>query len=210
MKTLLTTTLLAAGLSLSTASYSAAVDFIDNGNYTTDTISGLDWLDINETTGRSYQYVTSRLSTGGAYEGWRYATSTEFLAMAGNFTGKSYTDPYARNYEPTGTFTDLIDLIGITIDNSSNNYSITAGLLSDTDTHGRHRYAALLNYLVPSTNEAYVQAFNGVLSDNTRSFTVGSFLVRDTALSAVPIPPAALMFAPALLGLLGLRHKRRA
>jgi hypothetical protein len=83
MKTLLTTTLLAAGLSLSTASYSAAVNFIDNGNYTTDTISGLDWLDIHETTGRSYQYVTSRLSTGGAYEGWRYATSTEFLAMAG-------------------------------------------------------------------------------------------------------------------------------
>jgi hypothetical protein len=68
----------------------------------------------------------------------------------------------------------------------------------------------LLNYIVPSTNEAYVQAFNGVLSDNTTSFTVGSFLVRDTALSAVSIPPAALMFAPALLGLLGLRHKRRA
>ena len=40
-------------------SNSANAALIDNGAYTTDNISGLNWLDLTESTGLSYDYVTS-------------------------------------------------------------------------------------------------------------------------------------------------------
>lgn len=49
---------------------SAAAVLIDNGNYFTDTNTGLDWLNLTETVSRSYNDVYSNLGSGGDFQGW--------------------------------------------------------------------------------------------------------------------------------------------
>lgn len=66
---------------------------IDHGSYTTDQISGLDWLDLTATRGMSYEEVIGQLSSGQKFEGWRFASRadvTKFWIDAGGvgpFTG---------------------------------------------------------------------------------------------------------------------------
>src|SRR5215470_2641662 len=49
-----------------------AATLIDQGTFTTDTATGLDWLDVTQTQGLSYNAVTSLL--GSSLAGWQYAT----------------------------------------------------------------------------------------------------------------------------------------
>ena len=73
----------------------ATSQVLDNGKYTTDTITGLDWLDLTETRGLSFDDVSSQLGIGQRYEGWRFASRaevTQFWEDAGGqgpFTGKA-------------------------------------------------------------------------------------------------------------------------
>jgi hypothetical protein len=66
---------------------------IDNGNYTTDTVTGLDWLDLTATRGESFDNIVAQMGPGGTYAGWRHATREEvkqFWINAGGaapFTG---------------------------------------------------------------------------------------------------------------------------
>lgn len=68
---------------------------VDHGTFTSDTLSGLDWLDLTITRGQSYDDVTGQMGAGQAYEGWRYASRDEvreFWADAGGlgpFTGNA-------------------------------------------------------------------------------------------------------------------------
>jgi hypothetical protein len=50
---------------------------LDNGNHTSDTATGLDWLDLTVTRGQSYDQVVAQMGAGGPYEGWRHATRAE-------------------------------------------------------------------------------------------------------------------------------------
>jgi hypothetical protein len=229
MKTLLTTTLLAAGLSLSTASYSAAVDFIDNVHYTTDTISGLDWLDVTQTVNMSWNDVNSQLNAGGALEGWNFATGTQFLTMINNFAGTSFsTTPSSRyDYLVEGVADQLVRLLGNTLNsfhvhyNNNSSYALdntvghTLGWLAETD-GGYARRAMIFDNDEKFANRLdYVNANIQYNALTYKEYHIGAYLVRATQytapnLSAVPIPAAAFLFAPALLGFLGLRHKRRA
>ena len=52
----------------------ANATIIDNGAFTTDDDSGLDWLDMAVTFGQSYDHTASRISVGGSLEDWRFAT----------------------------------------------------------------------------------------------------------------------------------------
>jgi hypothetical protein len=229
MKTLLTTTLLAAGLSLSTASYSAAVDFINNGHYTTDTISGLDWLDVTQTAGMSWNEVNSQLHAGGSLAGWQFATGSQFLTMVNNFAGTAFTSLTVKNGLAEGIADTLVQLLG---DTYSYNFKLghngqspdqygnlpvgtyftyTYGFLMAPDEAVEVQPAFLYDYDERDPfGVDFAQASTFGMSKEFSAGYLGSFLVRDPALSAVPIPAAAFLFAPALLGFLGLRHKRRA
>ncbi len=59
----------------------ASALLIDMGDITRDTESGLEWLDLTETLGLSYNYVSGQLGVGGLYEGWRYAISGEVYTL---------------------------------------------------------------------------------------------------------------------------------
>ena len=48
---------------------------------TFDTATKLEWLDLTETRGRSYNDIAARLGPGGEFAGWRYATLAETQGM---------------------------------------------------------------------------------------------------------------------------------
>ncbi len=50
-------------------------ELVDNGAYTTDTVSGLDWLDLSETSGIAWSEALVEKS------GWRHATLTEVTGL---------------------------------------------------------------------------------------------------------------------------------
>jgi hypothetical protein len=80
---------------LSLISISSLVNaaLIDHDTYSSDTATGMDWLDLTQTRGQSFDEVMSQTSAGQLLEGWRFATKAEigqFWANAGGvapFTG---------------------------------------------------------------------------------------------------------------------------
>ncbi len=58
---------------------------------TRDTVTGLDWLDVTSSTGRSVVDISGRFGVGQEFEGYRYATITEVLALVNDNT--AFTPP---------------------------------------------------------------------------------------------------------------------
>ena len=56
---------------------------------TQDTASGLEWLDLTVTAGMSYNEVSAQLGTGGAFDGWVYATVAQVEGLWTAFGGDS-------------------------------------------------------------------------------------------------------------------------
>ncbi|MFZ1547467.1 MAG: PEP-CTERM sorting domain-containing protein [Candidatus Nitrotoga sp.] len=143
----------------------AGAAFIDSGTYLTDTISGLDWLDVTASVNRSYNDVSSRFGVGGEFEGWRYATGLEFRALAVNFTGLvspwTYQPIFILDYEGAVSIDALVEYLGSTLDSAYvaccgstwdalNGYAEGAGrdyswgIISDENVAGT-RYVAMLH-----------------------------------------------------------------
>ena len=64
-----------------------SIDWKDPGDalITRDTNTKLDWLDLTETNDMSRDFVLTQLGSGGQFEGFRYATTAEVLALWSNF-----------------------------------------------------------------------------------------------------------------------------
>ena len=75
------------GIKLAVASAALAssltvnASLIDNGSYVTDTVSGLDWLDLTSTQNNSYDDIVLRTSTDGDLFGWDIANSTDVYSL---------------------------------------------------------------------------------------------------------------------------------
>jgi hypothetical protein len=63
----------------------ANANLVDRGLVTYDTRSGLEWLDLSQTQGLSFDQVSTQLGTGGLYAGYRYATSLEAQGLLTEF-----------------------------------------------------------------------------------------------------------------------------
>ena len=189
----------------------APVDFVDNGNSTTDGLSGLEWLDVNLTAGRTYFDVSSQLSAGGEFDGWRYATANEFLQMISNWTGLNITAQHQIVFEE-GVIDGLITLLGQTSDGifaaDGPNHFIQ-GVLADTVGDWHHQAAFIYDMDANPNDADYIYGNGGPYSDYGIEGKYGAFLVRDGQLSAVPLPPAIFLFGAAGLGLIILSRKRR-
>ena len=204
---------LSVSILFTTPSHAASTDFIDNGSYTTDTISSLDWLDVTTSLNQSYSYINTQFGLGGEYEGWSYATRTNFLDMVSNYTDVSksthlegfvdYSNQElnglwemlgATTYEFLPSIHEMIVIEGYVKDDSSD-LTHLASMLIFNDLHEQS-----------SSQSSYVVNGDGGWADFEYPY-FGSFLVRNTTLIATPIPAAAFLFAPALLGFLGLRRR---
>jgi len=188
--------------------FAAPIDFDDHGDYTTDTISGLSWLDVDLTSNLSYNDVTGFIAAsstvGGVdYSGLRYATEAEFITMADNFFGTSFATPGLFPLDPTNT-AHWLQLFGAT--SSQPTVTSSAGLLS---TSGASAPVAALSFDFSAIPVAIGGLNSAGINLNVNDPTIGSFLVRNN-LIATPLPAAVLMFAPALLGFLGFRRKAKA
>lgn len=215
---------------LYTAYSHAAV--LDLGTITRDTATGLDWLDVTETRGLSYDQVAAEMGSGGAYEGWRYATVTELDQLIINF-GYTAIKPvcfYGQVHCDSGIQSDsalienMIRTLGDTQDDfldeanafedvAPNGAGSVVGFLANYRSPGEHVVAAISDYELVDRDDGtprgdapdYVESIYFFRDSDVAQVITGSFLVQA---SPVPVPAAAWLFGSALLGLVGVSRKR--
>jgi len=204
--------LLSAILSISLCVFipTSKATIVDNGIYTTDSITKLDWLDLTETVSLSYNYVTSQFGTGGIYNGFRYATATEFTQLVYNATGASL-DGFKVTMIPKELTEPLINLLGSTYHSTAAAYGytphsyrdFTGGILSNIDQDGNHLAGRI------GWDDKNPLTFNSAQVLNRTTFDgwshgpgIGSYLVRP-----VPVPAAIWLMGSGLLGLIGYSRK---
>ena len=186
----------------------ASASLVDNGSYTTDTASGLDWLDLDATDGMSWSEAPV------AYDEWRYATNGEIEDIfAQLFDGYYDTDPNGTSYSIRGAYADqradiqvFTDLFGATYYSPDTGEPVTSvGMYMDEN----GVITAIGTYVNEGPN--VINEFNYVIGlEYTGDFTetetgnFGVFLVRSTV---VPIPSALLLFVSALATIRWARRK---
>lgn len=196
-------------------SLNANATLIDNGDYITDTNSGLDWLKLDSTYGKSYDQVSGEISSGGQLEGWQYATAIEWEHM---LFGQGATPKYSCSngtnfcgFVDGISDTEMLDLITLFGDaQSSPNqyypYPTSVGFLADINPATNDHQTAMFIYDGAKPYDVVLMA-NTVASSYLQTTGInGSWLVRATA---VPEPSSlALMILG--LGAFSLRKKKKA
>lgn len=180
----------------------------DGFNITRDTSTGVEWLDVDASAGRTYDDLTgvdgtNEFIAGGDFAGFRYATFSDYssLLMSGGIGGISFftiaSYPYVRALiDYTGCSGNCANYgysLGTILDNSQAvTEVIIEALVSQGYNFGRGNYGVSLT---PDTL-------------NTTGYPVvrGNWLVRS---SVVPLPGAIWLFGFGLFALLGLAKKER-
>lgn len=195
--------LLSLMFSLPFAANAAIVDF---GGYTRDTISGLDWLDVSTTQNLSFDQVIQEMGSGGAYEGWRYATRVELFDLLANSgltildPTSAYSDinPFTLPIDPAeqSIITPLINMLGVTT--QSYYGPVVSGMLGDSKliAPGDLRHPIV----VIQTHSIFLPGI--YLPESSGTPLDGSFLVR-----AVPLPASAWLFCSGLLLLVARKQR---
>lgn len=225
-------TLVLIGLTLS-FNTSALVISTDDTRFGPDTITrdaatGLDWLDVTITRGLSYDQVFAEVGVGGAYEGFRYATTEELDRLITNFgyipinQNCTYSlkncDAELQSDNPVvelmiftlgDTLDAYYDELNVNIDFGPNGAGFTYGMLADTPmTTG----PALIG-LGEIYDDEHIDRDTGRPGGDSHDWVVsafgftdksdtgrffGSFLVKATP---IPLPSSLLLFVSSLLSL---------
>ena len=163
-------------------------DIFGPGTLTRDTVQGLDFLDLEDTLGRSFQDVSSQLGSGGEFEGFRYATFDEIESLVSNYNSPA---------TPPGT-PRLTALLDVATNLFGSDFS--TGLSADLGPDGGIQIVSIIENTSPSVNQTIEVAVDRV------SPTTGSFLV--TSSSAVPEPNSVSLCAVLFMGVLARRKKQ--
>jgi len=185
-------------------SLNASAALVDIGNHTTDTDSGLDWLDLSETSGLGTAAALA------ANSGWRYAANSEIEALFGvAFDGYYDTQPNGLSLSVDVEYADQAadvtaweNLFGYS---STVNYFWSYGFYQDEDSLwkniGTRREFGGDTVVVGLENTGDISS---LVANGSPSF--GTYLVRTT----VPVPAAVWLFGSALAGLGWFRRKQYA
>lgn len=252
-----------------------------------DPITGIEWMEVSETAGRTYEDINSQFGASGEFEGWRYAKGSELINLLENIGSPHFPPSYINSSGPLheishSPFKDTFNISrhdyyigtilkeeitlsqeaidkGITIvyDGAEfDTYSVfgpggavardvlkdeyfsgsltleeisrigsiwdeeyyhgTVGILIDdlspslTLSEIALLYASAGGYGVSAVTYFGSSEFRSSINGRAiGGIGTGHYLVRG-GVSAVPIPAAAFMFAPALLGFMGFRRKMQA
>lgn len=199
--------------------HASSVDFVRTDNYTTDLLSGLDWLDINASAGRSYSDVSKDINLTSA--GWHYASVNQLNQMVKDYTGIS-VDLSTSNQIPSTAAGNLSVVTGYT---GSRLYGeqvlipgygyrwndklalLTSGMTGDIDAKAPFSHKAIQFESRPFDAALLWLPFSN--SDTNAQTYIGSFLIRNSqSPAAVPLPSSILVFIMAILGWKVLRLQR--
>lgn len=189
----------------------------DGFNLTRDTVTGLEWLDLDLSAGRSFDDLTgadgsNEFNSGGDFEGFRYAT---YLELTGANNGPQFDSLYKSlgispfGFSSIGGYTQARALISIAgCFGSCTSYGYANGILLHS---GLESVASMETFTAQGFNWGRSNPSSGPILNNPPNRPVdgfplqqGNWLVRPVAdLPAVPVPPAAWLFASALIGFLG-------
>lgn len=160
---------------------------------TFDTDTDLEWLDVKETMGLSYNNVYGELGAGGQFEGWRYATSLEVTSLWNAAGGDESKYTIGGNTQNNGLTRAVGAYTGFTrLDSDYVGAREIFARMADSPEPGVH-YASLL-WDTGNGNGDYTNLFWAPLQDSGADTPVASWLVRD----AIDVPE------PGTLALLGL------
>ena len=98
---------------------------VSKGIVTTDTITGLDWLDFTETINLSTNYVSSQFGVGGKFEGWRFAKQNDVIGLFNDAGGTGVYDGSHSAVSFNGAAKKLLDLMGVTRNENPNVYRMS-------------------------------------------------------------------------------------
>lgn len=251
-----------------------------------DPITGIEWMEVSETAGRTYEDINSQFGASGEFEGWRYAKGSELINLLENIGSPRFPPSYINSSGPVYEIPRPNSLFKETFNISLHDYEIGAILKEEIilsqeaidkgitivydgaefDTYsvfgprGTVKIDVLKDeYFAGSLtleeisgigyiwDEEYYHGTVGILIDDlSPSLTLseiallyasaggygasavtyfgssefgrsingraiggigtGHYLVRG-GVSAVPVPAALFMFAPALLGFIGFRRR---
>jgi hypothetical protein len=194
---------------------SANAALVDNGLYTTDTITGIDWLDLTETNGKSFDEVSNQLNNGEKLEGWKFATRSDidiFWTDAGGVgpfsglaNGKSnWVGQIQRLWGKTYPFVYLV-----------NGYAVQGSIAMTSDKSGTCSTCNLTVYILDNIDLSdsnygdYAEAIQ--LNEAYRSqgqVPIGMALIRNNS-APIPEPATLSMYALGLVAVLSLVKRSR-
>jgi|GEM_PF-5977786 len=183
----------------------------DGQNITTDSLTGLDWLDPTATLNYSFNETTARFSNDLA--GFRYATRDDIILFLSHVSPSLPTDEAfggADDYGNAAPYDTAASYLGDTyvVDGERGILAIT----EDISAVGFH-FAYQL-YRGPDTDPYYGTYGSYSIDDDATTLfdtSTGSWLVRDIS-SSVPEPSSIVMLGLGLIGSLAFvcRRKRNA
>ena len=172
---------------------------VQNTNYQTDSETLLDWLDLSATRGQSRDTALAN------NPGWSIATISQLNDLLHRYFDVSdanlITPTVLENRIQTstnGNSTQWISLFGSTFDGNNAGYY---QILDEFEAKDRYPYL-----LATSSNDTFTLAW----TDKDGFSSRGTFLVRQSQVSSVPLPAAVWLMSSGFLGLLGYRRINKA
>ena len=208
----------------------AGATIIDNSTYTTDTESGLDWLDVTASLWMTHNEVVDQFVPGGIFDGWRYARGDEFNRLISNYLNlDTPITTYDRVEHGKSSLDDLIIMLGDTYNASilakqgvenhvlvgvedGLDYGYTTGLLADRY-NGPVIFTAYYEAIIVDSEEDNTDhdlsiAHNSFTRENRQILNGGSFLVRPS-IAPVPEPITLTLMGLGIAGIGYRRHRSR-
>jgi hypothetical protein len=185
---------------------------VDNGGYTTDSASTLDWLDLEATAGLTINDALASNAT------WRLASNSEvenlFAQLFPNYVSTQPTDDYADSSRGgyLGQEEDAVafrNLFGVNQYGSQSGRNYSYGYYYDEDNTVRMMGVSITQFVGDEILGSGVFGMDFQSSHPDAESTLGhsafgTYLVRTTA---VPVPAAVWLFGSALAGLGWFRRK---
>lgn len=168
---------------------------VDNGNSMIDTGTGLQWLDLTETLGDSWN--TAEASTFVTVDGYVHATETQVETLflnAGFLTTNNVNNPLNN---PAAA--DLLAFLGCT--QFCGTVNATGRGFADWD--GTQTVRPNYHTSGLGAGAATISLFSS--DKDLEDITAGHFLVKP-----VPVPAAVWLFGSGLLGLVGMARRKKA
>ncbi len=147
---------------------------------TLDSDQGLEFLDLDQTTGRSVDRIMSEFGAGGDFEGFRRATAYQVLTMISNAGFDAPNLGMTIAIAPDPAFAQFVTMTSVV--GSFGGIRISRGTVLDEPADDRSFMVALEDLVNPGSNDFITAAISASHFDVSGS--IGHWLVRDT----VPAP----------------------